>query len=255
MPLGESKYDSLQVKANKRYSHGLNLTATFTWQNERTNMGPVNNVFDHPEDKFTVPELSEPLITVVAFSYEVPAFSSNGFVRAVFSGWTFGGMVRFASGLPIPVPASQNQIAALVFQTTTMNRVEGQPLFTKDLNGDDYDPNRDFVLNPAGWSNPGPGQFGTSPAYYDDYRYQRRPDEQLSIGRSFRIKNRSRFEVRAEFFNAFNRTQLNNPDAANPLQTQQTNAQGVPTSGFGRINTGSVFGPPRSGQIVMRFSW
>ena len=38
VPLGVSKYDSLQVKANKRYSHGLNLTATFTWQNERTNM-------------------------------------------------------------------------------------------------------------------------------------------------------------------------------------------------------------------------
>ena len=255
VPLGESKYDSLQVKVNKRYSHGLNLTGTFTWQNERTNMGPVNNVFDHPEDKFTVPELSEPLITVVAFSYEVPAFSSNGFVRAVFSGWTFGGMVRFASGLPIQVPASQNQIAALVFQTTTMNRVPGEPLFLKDLDGDDYDPNADFVLNPAAWSNPAPGQFGAAPAYYDDYRYQRRPDEQLSIGRSFRIKNRSRFEVRAEFFNAFNRTQLNNPDSANPLQTQQRNAQGVPISGFGRINTGSVFGPPRSGQIVMRFSW
>ena len=26
VPLGESKYDSFQVKANKRYSHGLNLT-------------------------------------------------------------------------------------------------------------------------------------------------------------------------------------------------------------------------------------
>ena len=38
VPLGESRYDSLQVKATKRYSHGLNLTATFTWQNERTNM-------------------------------------------------------------------------------------------------------------------------------------------------------------------------------------------------------------------------
>ena len=190
VPLGESKYDSLQVKANKRYSHGLNLTATFTWQNERTNMGPVNNVFDHPEDKFTVPELSEPLITVVAFSYEVPAFSSNGFVRAVFGGWTFGGMVRYASGLPIQVPASQNQIAALVFQTTTMNRVPGEPLFLKDLDGGDYDPNADFVLNPAAWSNPARRPVRHAPAYYDDYRYQRRPDEQLSFGRSFRIKNR-----------------------------------------------------------------
>jgi hypothetical protein len=255
VPLGESKYDSLQVKANKRYSHGLNLTATFTWQNERTNMGPVNNVFDHPEDKFAPPDLSEPLITVVAFSYEVPAFTSNRFVRAALGGWTFGGMVRYASGLPIAVPSSQNQIASLVFQTTTMNRVAGEPLFIKDLNGGDYDPNADFVLNPAAWSNPAPGQFGTAPAYYDDFRYQRRPDEQLSVGRSFRIRNRARFEVRGEFFNALNRIQLNNPDAGNPLQTQARNAQGVPTAGYGRINTGSVFGPPRSGQIVTRLSW
>ena len=213
VPLGESKYDSLQVKANKRYSHGLNLTATFTWQNERTNMGPVNNVFNNPEDQFAVSDLSEPLITVVAFSYEVPAFTSNRFVRAIVGGWTFGGMVRYASGLPIPVPASQNQLAALVFQNTRMNRVEGVPLYLQDLDGNEYDPNRDFVLNPAAWANPAAGQFGTSLAYYDDFRYQRRPDEQLSIGRSFRIRNRARFEVRGEFFNAFNRIQLNNPDA------------------------------------------
>jgi hypothetical protein len=166
-----------------------------------------------------------------------------------------GGIVRYASGLPIPVPASQNQLAALLFQNTRMNRVEGQSLFLTDLDGSDFDPNADFVLNPAAWSNPAQGQFATSVPYYDDFRYQRRPDEQLSFGRSFRLKNRSRFEVRAEFFNALNRIQLNNPDATNPLQTQQRNAQGVPTSGFGRINTGTVFGPPRSGQIVMRLSW
>ena len=188
MPLGESKYDSLQVKANKRYSHGLNLTATFTWQNERTNMVSDNAFFNRPVDEFFVSELSEPLITVVAFSYEVPAVTSNKFVRAVVGGWTFGGMVRYASGLPIPVPASQNQISALVFENTRMNRVDGESPYLSDLDGDEYDPNRDFVLNPAAWANPAAGQFGTSLAYYDDFRYQRRPDEQLSIGRSFRIR-------------------------------------------------------------------
>jgi hypothetical protein len=110
-------------------------------------------------------------------------------------------------------------------------------------------------LNPAAWSNPAAGQLSSSPHYDDDFRYQRRPDEQLSIGRSFRLRNRARFEVRGEFFNALNRIQLNNPDAANPLQTPARNAQGVPTSGYGRINTGSTFGPPRSGQIVTRLSW
>jgi hypothetical protein len=61
--------------------------------------------------------------------------------------------------------------------------------------------------------------------------------------------------VRAEFFNALNRTQMNDPSATNPMQTQTRNAQGVPTAGFGRIDTGSTFGPQRSGQIVARVSW
>jgi hypothetical protein len=267
VPLGESKYDSLQVKANKRYSHGLNLTATFTWQNERTNILPGNNqFFNDPVDRFYVSDLSEPLISVVAFSYQVPAFTSNRIVRAVVGGWTFGGMVRYATGMPIPVPASQNQLNALLFQNTRMNRVEGEPLYVinrgqgdplpiDDLNSDDIEPSADFVLNPRAWANPPAGQFGSSLPYYDDFRYQRRPDEQLSIGRSFNLKNRARLEIRGEFFNAFNRIQLNNPDAGNPLQTQTRNPQGVTTAGFGRINTGTVFGPPRSGQIVSRLSW
>ena len=63
------------------------------------------------------------------------------------------------------------------------------------------------------------------------------------------------FQIRAEFFNAFNRVYLNNPTATNALATQQVNAAGVPTSGFGRIDSGSVATSPRTGQIVARFQW
>jgi hypothetical protein len=261
-PLGESKYDSLQLKGIKRFSHGLSFTTTFTWQNERTNIGtgdnqsvPVNNVFNNPTDQWAVSSLSEPMITVLAFNYEVPAFGSSTIGRALVGGWTFGGILRYASGLPIPVPMAQNQHNTLVFQNTRMNRVPGEPLFLTDLNSGDVDPNKDFALNPKAWVDPAQGEWGTSPAYYDDYRFQRRPEEQLSFGRNFRIGSKTRFEIRAELFNPFNRTFMNNPDASNPLQTQRVDAQGKPIAGFGRIDTGSVFGPQRSGQIVSRISW
>ncbi|MCM3878519.1 MAG: TonB-dependent receptor [Vicinamibacterales bacterium] len=255
VPLGMSWYDSMQVKVNKRYGHGLNFTYTFTWQKEYNNFsGSQYDIFQSPESQKSISSLSEPLVSVLAFNYMVPTIEGNGFVKAIASNWTIGGMVRYASGLPIPVPASTNNQTTLTFQTTRFNRVPGEPLYLKDLNGK-IDPNADFVLNPKAWVDAPQGEYSTSPAYYDDFRYQRRPDEQFSFGRVFPMKGTTSLSIRMEFFNAFNRTQMNNPSATNPLQTQLRNAQGVPISGYGRIDTGSVYGPPRSGQIVARVSF
>jgi outer membrane receptor protein involved in Fe transport len=255
VPLGKSWYDSLQLKANKRYGHGLNLTYTFTYQKEYNNFsGSQYNVFDSPDSQKSISALSEPLVSVLAFNYMVPSFSERGIIKAIASGWTVGGIVRYASGQPIPVPASTNNQNTLTFQTTRMNRVPGEPLFLKDLNGE-IDPNVDFVLNPKAWVDPAQGEYSTSPAFYDDFRYARRPDEQFSVGRAFALGGTKQLSVRAEFFNAFNRIAMNNPNAVNPLQTQLRNAQGIPISGFGRIDTGGTYGPPRSGQIVARVSF
>jgi hypothetical protein len=75
------------------------------------------------------------------------------------------------------------------------------PLFTKDLNCHCINQSKDFVLNPAAWVDPAPGQFGTSAAYYSDYRYQRRPAENLGVGRKFQITERVNVSIRAEFNN------------------------------------------------------
>jgi len=253
-PLGNTWYDSLQVKATKRYSHGLDLLGTFTWQKELTTDVPVNDAFNRRTQK-GLSSLSEPYILVLAFNYRTPAPGTNKWLRAALGGWTAGGILRYASGLPIPVPLSQNQLGSVLFQTTRMNRVPGQPLYLSGLNCRCFDPNKDFVLNPRAWSDPAPGQWGFSAPFYNDYRFQRRPDEQLSFGRVFRIREGMSFQLRAEFFNAFNRVYLNDPSAANPLQTQTRNAQGVPTAGFGRIDTGSLISQPRNGQIVARLQF
>lgn len=168
--MGNSWYDALQTKVTKRYSHGLDLLATFTWQKELTTAEgtAVNDVFNRPIQK-AISAQSQPLVFVTAFSYEVPKFGPN-VVRQVLGGWTVGSMLRYASGLPSRCPL-RTTISAQCCRATRgrhfANRVQGQPLFLQDLNCHCFDPTRTFALNPAAWADPAPGQFGASAPFYN----------------------------------------------------------------------------------------
>jgi hypothetical protein len=63
-------------------------------------------------------------------------------------------------------------------------------------------------------------------------------------------------QIRAEFTNIFNRTEMNNPVSTNALAAQtRSSTAGPTTAGFGWINTGAVFASPRAGQLVARFQF
>ncbi len=126
----------------------------------------------------------------------------------------------------------------------------------KDLNCHRFDPNKEFVLNPKAWSDPAPGQWGTAARYYDDYRNARRPDEEVSFGRSFRVRERMNFSVRALFYNVCDRTYLQVPDSTNAQASQFYNSAGAVQSGFGRINTQSPYClGPRNSILEARFTF
>ena len=190
-----------------------------------------------------------------SFTYEIPKFGQNRLLRVVVAGWTFGGLLGYATGAPIPSPTASTNQSSLLFQNTLMSRVAGAPLFLKDLNCHCIDPNQDFVLNPAAWTNPAPGTWGTAAPFHSDFRYERRPNEQISVGRFFRIREKMSLQVRAEFVNMFNRTYLANPSLTVPTQPQARNAAGLPTSGWGYINSTSLYSQPRNGQVVARFTF
>jgi len=250
----------LQVKATKRYSYGLDFALAFTWQKELSsgaddqNGGNValNDVFNRVNQKYISPN-SQPLVTVISVNYRTPAWGKNSWLHFATGGWTFSAVMRYASGVPIGVPASQNSLASLLFRNTRMNRVAGEPLFLKDVNCHCFDPYKDLVLNPKAWQDAQAGQWGVSAGLYDDYRQQRHPDEQLSLGRTFRVREGLTFSLRGEFFNAFNRTVLPNPSSGNPTASTTTDARGL-SGGFGFIN-GLNSGTPRSGQLVFRLQF
>jgi hypothetical protein len=266
-PLGKTWYDSVQMKMNKRLSHGLNLVATFAKQKSLqegvdTNT-TVNNILSTPANSKSFSSFDQPYLFGFSASYAVPKLQVNKVLSYAAREWQIATSLQYGSGLPIPTPQAANSstLNNQIFQQTLANRVPGVPLYTNglDMNCHCFDPAKTFVLNPAAWANPGAGTFGSSAEFYNDFRYQRHPVENLNLGRTFRMRERMALNLRVEFNNVFNRTYLNNPSATGYTLAQSKNpSTGLNSGGFGYINlavASNQIGQPRNGTIVARFTF
>jgi hypothetical protein len=274
-PLGNTWYDSLQVKATKRMSHGLSLLSTFTWSktlqlgaerepNPGTGGNAVtNDVFNRSVNK-SLSLHDQPFVWNLSASYLTPRLGGNRVLSNILGDWTVATFVAYGSGLPLPVPNSNNNLGNQLFQSTFANRVAGEPLYTVDLNCHCYDPSNTFVLNRNAWTDPPAGQFSSGAAYYSDFRKQRRPSENFNVGRTFRLKEAVTFSIRAEFTNIFNRYIVNNPVSGNANAVQTRNPNGTTAAGFGFVDRTTQSGgvtaaivniAPRSGVMVARITF
>ena len=220
----------------------------------------------------------------VTFNYTTPRnkFGGDGtggkILQALSRDWTFGGVLRYQSGVILESPSANNNFlyqlgvgsqdnpAVFGAPEGIENYVPGQPFFSVNPNSH-FDPTKTLVLNPNAWTQPGPAQFGVSAPYYIGNRWQRQPAENLSVGRIFRIKDRYQFYVRAEFQNVFNRVFYSMPLTgngtgtataaafANPFPVTGSTA-GALSGGYGFVNAFNGTGTsPRTGQIVFRFTF
>jgi hypothetical protein len=299
-PMGRTWYDSLQAKVTKRYSHGLTVQAAYSWQKEQTNGANSATSYVTPDppiinDVFNLPTLKQlagfdiPQSLVIAVSYTTPKLpsASTGFTKTLslaLRDWTYSAVLRYQSGVLLPTPPSNNNLLADLGRGpannpatwgggyTLYNRVDGQPLFLVNPNSN-FDPTQQLVLNPNAWVDAAPGQFGASAPYYNDFRWQRQPAENMGFGRLFRIRERFQLQIRAEFTNIFNRlfyaipsigtgpTGATNPATPTSYGNTYNNLSNLLSSGFGYVNwfnggQGSPGGPqPRSGQIIARFQF
>jgi hypothetical protein len=303
-PLGDTWYDALQLKVTKRLSHGLDFQYAFSWQKELV-LGSsndtsyvvsaypsINDVFNYRQNKQISP-FSYPLVSLIGVTYTTPKLPGDSRSMKALSwitkDWTLGAYLHYQSGQLLPVPQSNNnflnQLARGVSNNpalwgggaTPQNLVTGQPLFLIDPNSH-FDPTKQLVLNPKAWQDVGPGQYGSTAGFLNNYRWQRQPAESMSFGRIFSIAREGKINlnVRAEFQNIFNRFFFQSPSfggtgftprsGLNPTApvlslNQFANGQpGALSGGFGFVNSvnGGPFGgpeQPRSGQIVARLTF
>jgi Carboxypeptidase regulatory-like domain len=283
-PMGKTWYDSMQVKATKRFSHGLQASGNFTWAKGDaigaasdstyflTGQATATDIYNFGINK-QLNQYVRPLATTITFTYTTPKLEAPGagmkVVSHVLRDWQLGAVLRYQSGALLGDPASLNNIATQMARNgqnfgggaTNYQNYNGQPFFSiSNPNCGCFNPQTTQVLNPAAWTDAPGGQWGSS-APFLGFRWQRQPAESASFARNFRMGREGKYnlQVRGEFQNIFNRNFLSAPSLANPAIPISTTNYGtavINNTGFGSITTLNGAGSqPRSGQMIARFSF
>ncbi len=281
-PMGKTWYDSLQAKVTKRYSHGLTVDANFTWAKANVigsasdstfflgGQAVATDIYNFNNNK-QLNQYVRPLATVIAFTYTTPKLAaSGGTMRALshaLKDWQVGAVLRYQSGQLLGNPTSLNNLVTQLARGTgnfgqggtNFWNLTGQPRLTIDPNCGCFDPQKTVALNAAAWTDAPGGQWTTSAPYYNNFRWQRQPSENMNFGRNFRVKEGMNLFIRAEFTNIFNRTFLSAPQVSNPniaVSTTTYNGSILNNAGLGAISTLNGAGSqPRAGTIVARFTF
>jgi hypothetical protein len=216
--LGNSSYNALQVKLDKRFSHGLSFLSSYTWGRSidlGSNRGfHIMNRFDIGADR-GLSDFHASHIYSLSSIWQMPfgkgrKFGSawSGLSQGVLGGWQFTGVAAMRTGRPItPLLTFDN---ANVAQTVIMQRPD--VIRNPNLPSDQQAPERFFDTQT--FARPAQYTFGNSGRNTVIGPGLQRWD--LGLYKDFLIPQlgeAGRIQFRTELFNAFNRTNFGQPGA------------------------------------------
>jgi outer membrane receptor protein involved in Fe transport len=204
-------YHSLQARYEHRFSSGLSLSAAYTWSHliddaaETINAGGC--VCQNPRSRGRAERGSSVLDQrhrmVIGYVWELP-FAKNWkpAPAAILGGWSLGGLLTFASGLPFNITQSgDSENNDGLWERP--NLVPGQSVSVANQ-------------SPNLWFNTGAFQrailqYGNSPR--DPFVGPGTDTWDLSASKTFKIPRLEGHQLmfRSEFFNTFNSPQFSNP--------------------------------------------
>jgi hypothetical protein len=210
--VGDSSYNALALKLEKRFSHGLTVTMAYTW----------SKLIDDASTYFSQTIFTGPTLTTIgaadAFNRNLERDVSSGDIPRVFSagwvyqiprwkkisGWEIGGLVRVQSGDAVPISQATNFNSAFGFALQRPNRI-GDPNDFANRSASEWFNVADFTTAP---------QFTLGNSSRNPIRGPGLQNADLMIGNTFRLTERMSLEFRAEVFNVSNTPPLNDPNAS-----------------------------------------
>ncbi len=222
-PLGaQSWYDGMTIEYNHRFSHGVQVLASYTWSKYLDNSqgeqqwvsgasSSVRNWYNLAAEK-SVDANDVPHSVVMSFIAELPFGKGKKIggnwkpvANGVLGGWQVSSVITMKAGLPLGIDA----------QTNNTNSLGGgqRPNITGDPSArpQNADPVKEW-FNVAAFTQPAAFTFGNAPRFLSNPRGPGLNNWDIGISKMFQPIEHLRIQFRSEFFNAFNHANFYLPD-------------------------------------------
>jgi len=207
--IANSAYNSLQGFLEKRFAHGLQFTAAYTWSksfDQASSFEGILNPID-PKRSRSLSAFDARHRIVLSYYWELPVHKYSGAKGQVLNGWALSGITTFQTGLPIRITTLDDQELMYSFDF----ELPGEPDLVTPFRTMKPQSNGNYFFDPSSFSEDNTfGRIGNSPRTICCGPHIGQTD--FAILKTFKISEVQRVDFRAEFFNIFNHTQFFNPD-------------------------------------------
>ncbi len=202
-PVGQQKFNSLQLKVNKRFSGGLTLFGFFTW------MKSFSLVTDqYPGSRLMQLDPNPAATFSFSWAWDLPFGKGRALLNtdsralnAAVSGWKINGMVKYNSGSALSITAGAGRLGSIGY-TQRGNAVVGvSPYIT--TNPREFTPKSKY-LNAAAFQTTTGFDFGNLAPVLSWVRGFWGKQEALTLGRVFSLTERFKLDFSADAVNPFN---------------------------------------------------
>jgi Carboxypeptidase regulatory-like domain len=245
---GHSSYHAIVLKLNRRFSGGLTMQWSYTFSKILTdsdtyyaNAGFAEDQGNRQLEK-SIGAYDQTHSVRLSTLYELPFgkgrrwLTRGGVTDQILGGWRVSAIQVYASGFPIGV--TRNAPLPIF---NGVNRPYITSYNWESTWSGSFDPAKDTYLNAAAFPAQPNYLLGNATRFNPIVRGFPGLNENVSLGKSFRITERFRMDFRAEGFNLLNRVVFSNPN---------TNLN---SSSFGLVTGQSNSG--RQMQLALKLYW